>query len=228
MLILGIDTATRIASIGLTRDGDPLAEESRAAAANHTDTLLPLLSDLLMQAHVALTDIEGIGVSLGPGSFTGLRVALSTVQGFAYALGHKVVGVSTLEALARTVTDWTGTVCPLLDARKGEVYAAFFHRNYQGQVERLTPDQVCSPQAILRDCPLPCIFIGDGVETYGQFIQEQSGPAATLLPFTTHHARGSVVARMAWQRLRRGEYDNLTTLVPRYVRKPEAEFKRLS
>lgn len=228
MLILGIDTTTRIASIGLVRDGVPLAEESRVAASNHTDTLLPLITDLLMQTGVALTDIEGIGVSLGPGSFTGLRIALSTVQGLAYALGSKVVGVSTLEALACTVTGWDGTICPILDARKGEVYAAFFRRDRRGLVERLTPDQVCIPESLLQNCPTPCVFIGDGVETYGKLIREMCGPAVSLLPFATHHARGSVVAYMAWERLRLGEYDDLNTLVPRYVRKPEAEFKRLS
>jgi len=226
MLILGIDTATRIASVGLVREGESLAEDSRPAVFNHTDTLLPLISDLLTQTHVALTDIDGIGVSLGPGSFTGLRIALSTVQGLAYALGQKVVGVSTLEALAHTVTDWHGTICPILDARKGEVYAAFFRRNHHGLLERLTPDQVCIPQALLHDCPMPCVFLGDGVETYGSLIQAQYGPTANLLSFATHHAHGSVVARMAGERLSRGECDDLTALVPRYVRKPEAEFKR--
>lgn len=228
MLILGIDTTTRIASVGLVRDGSLLAEESRAAVSNHTDTLLPLISDLLTQTHVALTDIDGIGVSLGPGSFTGLRIALSTVQGLAYALGQKVVGISTLEALAHTVPDWQGTICAILDARKSEVYAAFFRRTHLGQVERLTPDHVGIPQVLLQNCPVPCVFLGDGVETYGRLIQEQCGSTARLLPFATYHARGSVVARMAWERLSRGEYDDLSTLVPRYVRKPEAEFKRSS
>ena len=158
--------------------------------------------------------MRGIGVSIGPGSFTGLRIALSAVKGFAYALGQHVVAVPTLEALARTVTDWEGNVCPLLDARKGEVYAAFFHREGHGRLERLTPDQVCTPHALLDRFATPCLFLGDGVERYGDLIVERCGPAARLLPFATHHPHGLIVAQMAWKRLSQGESDDLSTLVP--------------
>jgi tRNA threonylcarbamoyladenosine biosynthesis protein TsaB len=226
MLILGIDTATSVASVGLVCDGEPLAEESRSETSSHTEILLPLISGLLARCGVELAAVQGMGVSIGPGSFTGLRVALSTVKGFAYALGQRVVGVPTLEALARTVTDWDGEICSILDARKGEVYTAFFRYDRYGQLERLTPDQVCPPQALLDHLLTPCLFLGDGVKTYGQLIQERYGPAAQLLPFATHHPRGAVVAKMAWERLSRGEHDDLGALVPRYVRLPEAEFKR--
>ncbi|HKA53331.1 MAG TPA: tRNA (adenosine(37)-N6)-threonylcarbamoyltransferase complex dimerization subunit type 1 TsaB [Candidatus Binatia bacterium] len=226
MLVLGIDTATTIASVGLVRDGEALGEESCPARANHTETLLPLIGRLLVRCETALGDVRGIGVSLGPGSFTGLRIALSAVKGLAYALDQRVVGVSTLEALAHTVTDGQGHICPILDARKGEVYAALFRRARHGSLERLTPDQVCTPGALLDRLPAPCLFLGDAVERYGDLIRERSGPAARLLPFTTYHPRGAVVARMAWERLSRGESDDLSTLVPRYVRKPDAEFKR--
>jgi tRNA threonylcarbamoyladenosine biosynthesis protein TsaB len=226
MLVLGIDTATRIASVGLVQDGELLAEESSQEAPNHTGTLLPLIITLLARSGVALADVQGIGVSIGPGSFSGLRIGLSTVKGFAYALGQRVVGVSTLEALAHTVTNWHGGICPILDARKGEVYAAFFRRDRLGRLERLTLDQVCTPPALLEKVPTPCLFLGDGVETYGVLIQERYGSAARLLPFASYHPRGAVVARLAWERLSRGGYDDVSALVPHYVRKPEAEFKR--
>ena len=87
MLILGIDTATQIASVGITCGEETLAEASNRATSNHTETLLPLIADVLSQAKVSLRDIEGIGVSIGPGSFTGLRIALGTVKGLAYATG---------------------------------------------------------------------------------------------------------------------------------------------
>jgi tRNA threonylcarbamoyladenosine biosynthesis protein TsaB len=226
MLVLGIDTATRIASVGLVRGGEPLAEESCQAVPSHTEILLPLISSLLARSGISLAEVSGIGLSIGPGSFTGLRIALSTVKGFAYALGQKVVGVSTLDALARTVTTGEGFICALLDARKREVYAALFRRGPQGGLDRLTPDLVLAPQALLERVPLPCLFLGDGVGTYGGLIQEWCGPAARLLPFATHHPRGAVVAGMAWERLGRGEHDDLNTLVPCYVRPPEAELKR--
>src|SRR5262245_17599603 len=126
MLVLGIDTATRIASVGLVRDEAVVGEESSLAVSNHTETLLPLVLRVLAGANVSLPELQGFGVSIGPGSFTGLRIALSTVKGFAYALKQKVAGVPTLAALARTVSDWEGDICTILDARKGEVYTARF------------------------------------------------------------------------------------------------------
>jgi tRNA threonylcarbamoyladenosine biosynthesis protein TsaB len=231
MLILGIDTATQVASVGIIRTGEVLAEESRHERANHTETLLPLIGKVLTQAGVTLPEIEGIGVSIGPGSFTGLRTALGTVKGFAYAMEQKVVGVPTLEALARTVSEWEGKeweglICPILDARKGEVYAALFHQDPERNLVKLLSDHVLAPQQLLEQITESCLFLGDGVETYGELIRHHHGALAQLLPFTVYHPRGSVIAQMAWERLRTGDSDALQSLVPAYVRPPEAVVKR--
>jgi tRNA threonylcarbamoyladenosine biosynthesis protein TsaB len=225
MLVLGIDTATTIASVGLVRDGEPVAEESRLAVPGHTEMLLPLISGLLDRSKTSLVELSGIGISIGPGSFTGLRVALGTVKGFAYALGYRVVGIPTLEALAHTVKDWEGIVCPLLDARKHEVYAALFRRDSHGRLERLTPDLVLTPQTLLERINDPCLFLGDGVEAYGELIRKRCRPGASVLPFASYHPRGAVVARSAWERLCLGEQEDLYGLTPHYVRLPEAELK---
>lgn len=231
MLILGIDTATQVASVGIIRKGDVLAEESRHERANHTETLLPLIERVLDEAEMTLPQIDGIGVSIGPGSFTGLRIALGTVKGFAYALGQKVVGVPTLDALAATVSEWEGKeweglICPLLDARKREIYAALFRRDLDGNLIKLLSDQVLVPQQLLEQITEPCLFLGDGVETYGELIRQHCGTLAQLLPFTTHHPRGAVIAQMAWERLQNGDHDDLQSLIPTYVRSPEAVVKR--
>jgi tRNA threonylcarbamoyladenosine biosynthesis protein TsaB len=226
MLILGIDTATPIASVGVTRNGEVLAEESLRERVNHTETLLPLIGRVLDHVGVTLPEIEGIGVSIGPGSFTGLRIAVGTVKGFAYAMGQKVVGVPTLAALARTVSEWEGLICPLLDARKGEIYAALFRRDHDGHLIQLLPDQVLLPRQLLARITESCLFLGDGGTAYGELIQHSCGALAHLLPFTTHHPRGAVIARMAWERLQNGSPDDLQSLVPAYVRLPEAVVKR--
>jgi tRNA threonylcarbamoyladenosine biosynthesis protein TsaB len=226
VLVLGIDTATRIASVGLVFEGRVLAEETSLAASNHAETLLPSILRVLELAQRSLAEVQGLGVSIGPGSFTGLRIALGTVKGFAYALKQKVVSVATLEALARTVTDWEGNICPVLDARKGEVYTALFYRNRDGQLKRLSADLVVSPREFFFQLEEPCSFLGDGLERYGDLLQERCGPKARLLPFASHHPRGGVIASMGWERLRRREADDLSALVPRYVRRPDAEFKK--
>jgi len=225
MLVLGIDTATLVASVGLVRHGQLVAEESIQESRNHAEVLLPLIANVLAKASVTLAEVQGLGVSIGPGSFTGLRTALSTVKGFAYALGHNVVGIPTLDALAQTVRDWEGPICTILDARKREVYVAFFHRSGQGIVERRSPDRVMTPQALLAEITTPCLFLGDGLVSYGQLIQAHCGSLVRLLPFASHHPRGAVIAAMASERLSRGEHDDLATLVPRYVRAAAATLK---
>jgi tRNA threonylcarbamoyladenosine biosynthesis protein TsaB len=226
MLVLGIDTATATASVGVVRYGESLAEESCHAVSSHTETLFPLIARVLDHAGVSLAEVNGIGVSIGPGSFTGLRVALSAAKGVCYALGQKIVGVPTLEALAGTVADWEGLVCPILDARKREVYAALFRRDERGIMERLTPDLVLPPLTLLSRIRERCVFLGDGIDAYYELIRRHCGGAARLLPFATHHPRGTVIAQMAGERLSHGHHDNVNTLVPCYVRVSEAELKR--
>lgn len=224
MLVLGVDTATAFASIALARDGGPVAAESCPAASGHVETLLPLVTALLARAGASLTAVGGIGVSLGPGSFSGLRVGLGTVKGLAYALGCRVAGIPTLDALAQVVTAWEGLVCPLIDARNGEVYAAFFRRHADGRFEKLTRDLVLTPESLCQRVTAPCALVGDGVERYGAAIRAHC--RADVLLLSSRPALGRVVARLAWERFARGESDDPYTLEPAYVRPPDARLPR--
>ncbi len=226
MLVLGLDTATWFASVGLVGDGRVLAEESRRVQTGHADILLPLVHQLVSRAGLGLTELDGIGVSLGPGSFSGLRVGLNTAKGLCYTLGLALVGVSTLEALAMTVDDWQGRICVLLDARRKEVYAAVFARDQQRRLRRLTPDMVLAPDELWSHISPPCLFIGDGAEVYQGLVQARYGDAVRFLSWASHHPSGGAVARLALSRLEAGEADDVGQLVPRYVRLSEAERKR--
>ncbi|MGH7811313.1 MAG: tRNA (adenosine(37)-N6)-threonylcarbamoyltransferase complex dimerization subunit type 1 TsaB, partial [Candidatus Binatia bacterium] len=149
MRILGIDTATTTASVAIIENGQLVAEKlcdkTRAETThatpqpqgNHAEIILPLIRSAFDHARVTLTDLSGVALSIGPGSFTGLRIALATVKGIAYEWGLPVVGVSTLHANAARVTDAADLVCSLLDARKREVYAALFRRE-NGALTRLS------------------------------------------------------------------------------------------
>ncbi len=231
MLVLGIDTATPIASVGLIHDGSVLAEQSRAAATSHAENLLPLIQHVLDQSQVSLPEIDGMGVTIGPGAFSGLRIALGTIKGFAYALSQRVAGVSTLLTLAHAVTEWTGRLCVVLDARKRAVYAAFFARDAGGQITRLTEDMVLSPEELVTQvfAPLETIglFVGDGVERYGAIIRENCRPNTEFIPLTAVPPRGSIVARLAWVRFKQGDHDDISQLVPHYIRRSDAERNRL-
>ena len=227
MLVLGIDAATPIASVGLIQDGRVLAEQSAGAAASHVENLLPLIRRVLDRSHVSLPEVAGIGVTIGPGAFSGLRIALGTTKGFAYALSQRVAGVSTLLTLASAVTDWTGRLCVVLDARKREVYAAFFARDAGGEITRLSDDMVLSPEELANQISVPCLFVGDGVERYGAIIREHCGPHTELLPLAAVPPRGGIVARLAWLRFKQGDHDDVAQLIPHYIRRSDAERNRL-
>lgn len=222
-MVLGIDTATWTASVGLARDGKVLVEKLRHTTSSHGEHLLALIEAVLVEARAALSDISVIASSNGPGSFTGLRIGLSAVKGLAYAGGQKVVAVSTLEALARSVEEWEGLICTCLDARKREVYAALFHRA-DGKVDRLTPDVAIKPEMLPPMIPGRCLFVGDGAEVYREVIARCLGEGARFCSQT--HPRGGVVAQMGWERFCRGECDSPGTLAPVYIRLPEVKLSR--
>ena len=227
MLVLGIDAATPIASVGLIRNGSVLAEQSGNATASHAESLLPLIHRVLDQAHVSLPEIAGLGVTIGPGTFSGLRIALGTTKGFAYALSQQVAGVSTLLTLAYAVTQWTGRLCIVLDARKRVVYTACFTRDSEGQITRLTDDVVLSPEELANRVTVPCLFVGDGAERYGEIIRAHCASRTEFLPLAVVPLRGSIVARLAWMRFKQGDCDDASQLVPRYIRRSDAERNRL-
>lgn len=222
MRILGVDTATWRASVGLVIDGAVVAEQSLSTTGNHGASLLPLIDEVLGRAACPVVALDAIAVSSGPGSFTGLRIALSVAKGFACATGARLVAVPTLEALARTVTDYEGVVCPVLDARKGELYAAAFESSPAG-LKRLTGDALVTPESLLDVLPTPCVVLGDAVPRYGALLESRLGAAVTLLPFETHAPRGGIVALLGWERMQAGQTADLHQLEPFYIRPSEAE-----
>lgn len=226
MRILGIDTATWRASVGL-RVGDVLVcERSELADGSHAVSLLRLIDEVLQTGGCAVSDLDAIAVSGGPGSFTGLRISLSVAKGLTYATGTRLISVPTLEALARTVADRGIAICAVLDARKGEVYAACFAPTVTG-LRRLTDDLLLTPEALLDRIPLPCVILGDGVTAYGPFLRDRLGERVTVLPSDQYGPRGGMVAMLGAGRLRAGLIDEFASLEPAYIRPSEAELKAL-
>lgn len=206
----------------MVRDGVVLAEGAYREERSHTRSLVGLVDRVLADAGIAIADVEGVAVSIGPGSFTGLRVGLALAKGIAFAGGLPIVGVSTLEALAAVAAAAPGTrVCAALDARKQEVYAAFFTAT-AGWPRRDGPDEAVRPAVLAERLPPGCVVVGDATDVYGEVL----GARATVLPFATHHPRGGVVARLGEERFRAGRAEPLGTLDPVYVRPPDAQLPR--
>ncbi len=204
-----------------------IAETSEKSSKGHAEALPGLVARALEKAAVSLASVEGLAVSLGPGSFTGLRVGLSFAKGVALASGAHLVGVPTLEALASLAPAQFGFVAVASDARRGETYTAVFRRSDRG-LERLAEDVALSPEesaswvAAHLESAATAILIGDATERYPQCF---AGLRArlTIADFDEIHPSGARVALLGEQRLRRGDWDRGEALVPSYVRASAAE-----
>lgn len=222
MRALGIDTATAIASVGLVTD-DTAVVRQRPMASSHARTLLPLIDEVLDAAAVRLSSIDVLAVSIGPGSFTGLRIGLAVVKGLALASRLPVVGVPTLEAYARALGPRPGTVWPVLDARKGEVYAAGYRWSGSALEEEAAPAAL-SPAVLASLLRPPCTLVGDGVDAYPDHWFGTSGVCGIRLADTPPD--GAVVARLGAAILGRDGAADLAALEPCYCRRSEAEMQR--
>jgi len=220
--VLGIDTATRTASIGICEDSTILAERTEKNVASHAALILPLIERVLAEGGVEVEQLDAIAVSAGPGSFTGLRIGMSIAKGLACATGAQVVGISTLEALARTVADRHGPIWTLLDARKGEIYAASFEGSEHG-LRRTTDDVLTTPETLVAQMSGSCTVVGDVEARYGDLLKASVGPGLRFLPFDEFCPRGGVVAGLGVLAVREGRSVDPTRLEPAYIRLSDAE-----
>lgn len=226
MRALGIDTATWTASVGICDGPEILTDSARPVdRGNHATTLLPMIDAALTAAGLGLSDLDLLAVSIGPGSFTGLRIGLSIAKGFALAARLPVVGVPTLEALAHAAGRRPGLVCPVLDARKREVYGAGFR--WAGEtLEQVCEAAVLEPQGFAACLSSPCTLVGDGVDAYESLWRRCLGDGATLVSARECPPRGSSVAALGARLASFRGMDDASLLVPIYLRKPEAEVRR--
>lgn len=223
MRILAIDTATWNCGVALVRDGAVLAERAERTTSNHAGTLPRLVGETMAAAGVRLARGDAIAVTIGPGSFTGLRIALSFAKGLAFAGGYRLVGVPTLDALALVAPPASGRLCAALDARKREIYAAVYERDGDRLV-RLGAPRAIGAERLAAGIAGPCTFIGDAVEAYGDVFRRILGTGALLLPSVSHPPSALAVAQLAAARLRMSEAgDDVIALAPAYLRPPEAE-----
>lgn len=230
MKILAVDTSTQSGSVALLEENTLIAEWTMGDAGVHARWLMPNLESLLKGAGRSINEVDVFSVTVGPGSFTGLRIGVSSIKGIAWALEKRVLGVSTLEALASNLRYSSMTVCPILDARKGEVYAALF-RFVNGKMETVLKDTAIKPGALfkaIRDGGITgeTVFLGSGLKICAKEIEE-SLKGALIAPPPFWHIRASNVAFIASSRITEGGEEpwKAQWLAPVYLRKSEAEIK---
>ncbi|MGE5253764.1 MAG: tRNA (adenosine(37)-N6)-threonylcarbamoyltransferase complex dimerization subunit type 1 TsaB [Planctomycetaceae bacterium] len=235
MLILAVETSTFTGSValveGATEGGDSpslrvIGETTLQVSETHSSRLMPSIDRLLRETSLPVQKVQGIAVGLGPGSFTGLRIAVSTVKGLAFALRVPVAGVPTLDALANNILYASTQVCPVLDARKKEVYAALFRGDGEGQLKKISDDWVLSPEDLCSRISEATVLVGNGTEVYAEIFRRRLGSRALFAPPELSFPRAVQVARLALPAFQRGEKLDLFRFTPIYVRRSEAEIHR--
>ncbi len=225
MIILGIDTSTSCGSVGLYGDGKVVAEYLLNTSVTHSERLLKAIDLILKETNLSINDLDGFSISLGPGSFTGLRIGLSTVKGLAFASKKPVAGLSSLDVLASQISATPFLICPIIDARKKELYTAFYRHEGTNSPKRLTSYEAISPESLINKIGEKTIFIGDGVKAYGEYLLNRLKSLAIFPPSFLHIPHASEIARLGEELLLRGETLDISTLTPIYVRPSEAELK---
>lgn len=223
MLTLAFESSAKAASVALLRDGSLISQYSQCSGLTHSRTLLPMAEDLLKNAELTLADIDLFAVAHGPGSFTGIRIGVSTVKGLSWACDKPCVGVSTLESMAWHGLAAGGLICPVMDARRQQVYNALFQIR-EGKPVRLTEDRPLSLAELgeeLRSLDGIPFLVGDGAALTARFLEQEG------LPFRM--APENLLWQSAWgvgmAALDKTPGDS-QSLLPVYLRLSQAERER--
>ena len=220
--LLSIDTSTPAGSIAVSRGDQLLGELLVNSPATHTDRLLLGMERLLQDVAIDLGQIDAYAVSVGPGSFTGLRVGVATVKGLALATGKPVIGVSSLRALAAQIPFCRYPVCAMMDARKKEVYVGLYR--WEGGLPVLQGrEMVLPPEKVLDQLDGEILFVGNGSAVYRTMIVRRLGQRAHFAPWSLDLPRASTLSSLALIEYREGRTLSAPELLPTYIRPSEAE-----
>ena len=227
MLILAFETSAKAASVALLDDKKLLGESYQNTGLTHSQTLMLMAQDLLKSCGFGPKDVTHLAVAAGPGSFTGIRIGVAAAKGFAWGASLPCYGVSTLEAMAAQLGAWQGYVCPVMDARRSQVYNALFHLEC-GKCTRIREDRAVSLQdlgAELQNLSEPVFLVGDGSNLCYNTLLE-SVPSLVLPPEHRMHQRAAGVALAAQAMMAAGDPGNGAELSPNYLRLSQAERER--
>ncbi|MGA8179410.1 MAG: tRNA (adenosine(37)-N6)-threonylcarbamoyltransferase complex dimerization subunit type 1 TsaB [Desulfobacterales bacterium] len=222
MRILAVDTATTSCSVAIVDGASLAAEFTLNKKETHSKHLMEMIETVLKISGVDISAVDGFAVTKGPGSFTGLRIGMSTIMGLAAASGKPIVGVSSLAALAAQVSLSQDLICPLIDARKGEVYFSQY-KFISGYLQRQTDEQVTCPEKIIDAVKDACLFVGNGAVLYENMILEKLGCSASFAPVVHNTIRASTVAHLSMTKFKGKNTDKIEKFSPNYIRRSDAE-----
>ena len=228
MRILAFETSAKAASVALLQDGNLLGEYMQNSGQTHSRTIMQMAQDLLRNCDLSAKDVDAAACAAGPGSFTGVRIGLAAAKGFAWGREIPLIGVSTLEAMAKNIAAADGIYCAAMDARRDQVYTAIF-RMENGVFTRLLEDSAISLQELgenLRPLHGCKYLVGDGAALCFRYLNITI-EGLRLLPEHLRMQRAAGVALLAWEQIEKGDMLPAAQVQPNYLRLSQAERERL-
>ena len=228
MLILAFETSAKAASVAIYDGQKLLAESYQNTGLTHSQTLMVMAEDALKQCGKCAQDVTAVAVAEGPGSFTGVRIGVAAAKGFAWGRELPCYGISTLEAMAESLGVYQGYVCPVMDARRAQVYNALFYVN-RGEITRVTPDRAIALSELgeeLKKLTEPVFLVGDGSNLCYNTLSKEV-PELVLPPEHRLHQRAVGVALLAARQAAEGIAPGGADLTPNYLRLSQAEREKL-
>ncbi|MEG1458863.1 MAG: tRNA (adenosine(37)-N6)-threonylcarbamoyltransferase complex dimerization subunit type 1 TsaB [Acetivibrio sp.] len=228
MKLLGIDSSGIVASTALFSDGVMLAEYTTNFKKTHSQTLLPMIEQIVKMTETELKTIDAIAVAGGPGSFTGLRIGSATAKGLALALNKPIISVPTLEGLAYNFFGCEAFICPIMDARRSQVYTGLYR--FEGEkFEIISEQKAISIEELMEDLEerkQKVIFLGDGVGVYRDFIEKNMKTEFLFAPKHLLMQRAGAVCTRAEELYKQGKIETAVEHKPDYLRLSQAERER--
>lgn len=228
MKVLAIDSSGMAASAAVANDNNVIAEFTINNRQTHSQTLLPMVDNVVQMSEIPLTEIDAIAVASGPGSFTGLRIGSATAKGLGFALNKPVVPVPSLDALAYKAACFNGIICPLMDARRNQVYTAAYHIK-EGRLVNIIEQKATGIMDILpelRAYGREVLFLGDGADVYKDIIIKEADMKFSFAPAHISKQSAASVAMLGIIYYSEGRYESAAEHRPFYLRKPQAERER--
>ncbi|TYQ18032.1 UNVERIFIED_CONTAM: tRNA threonylcarbamoyladenosine biosynthesis protein TsaB [Acetivibrio alkalicellulosi] len=227
MKILAIDTSTLVAAVAVMEDDKLLGEYLLNHKKTHSQKLMPMIKELLHELELKPNDIDMFAASSGPGSFTGLRIGVTTVKAMGYATSKPVVAVPTLDVIAYNILMGSYIVCPIMDARNNQVYTGLYEWNYNNNVLERVSDYLALPinelVDIIRQRGKKVVFAGDGVDIHQEYLKNELQDKCDFAPGNMRLQRASTTAHIAYMKFKKGDIDSSFEMTPFYLRKSQAE-----
>lgn len=225
MKILALDSSGLVASVAIVEEEVVIAEYTTDFKKTHSQTLLPMLDEIVTMTELDLNEIDAIAIAAGPGSFTGLRIGSATAKGLGLALNKPIIGVPTVDALAFNIIGTDKLICPIMDARRNQVYTGIYE--YVGEaftvVEKQKAVGIDELLVQLKEMGRPVIFLGDGVPVHKERIQAELQDSCCFAPAHVNKQRAAAVGVLGTSYFKSGKMESAREHEPEYLRMSQAE-----